>query len=57
VYEKLAKDPVQMVRPLQRAVDLVEGVMKCLCVLAQESETKEQMAFLLVEPVLFALNV
>lgn len=57
MYEKHAKDPVQMVRPLQRAVDLVEGVMKCLCVLAQESETKEQMAFLLVEPVLFALNV
>lgn len=30
---------------------------QCLCVLAQETETKEQLALLIVQPLLFALDV
>lgn len=57
VYAKGAELPEPVQRPLPRSIEVIETSLQCLSVLAHEIETKEQMAFLVVQPILFALDI
>jgi hypothetical protein len=55
--QKNSTETFDIIRPLPRSVDVVYWSLKCLVLIAHEMETKEQLAFLLVRPVFFALDI
>jgi hypothetical protein len=57
LFQKNSTETIEVIRPLPRSVDVVYWSLKCLCMIAQEMEIKEQLSFLLVRPVFFALNI
>eukprot|EP00601_Ochromonadales_sp_CCMP2298_P012767 CAMPEP_0173268220 /NCGR_PEP_ID=MMETSP1142-20121109/30201_1 /TAXON_ID=483371 /ORGANISM="non described non described, Strain CCMP2298" /LENGTH=559 /DNA_ID=CAMNT_0014204429 /DNA_START=186 /DNA_END=1862 /DNA_ORIENTATION=- len=57
VFRKNDVVPEKITQPLPRSVDMVTAVLKCLCLIAQENESKEQLSMIVVQPVLFALEI
>mmetsp|Transcript_12987 Transcript_12987/g.19545 ORF Transcript_12987/g.19545 Transcript_12987/m.19545 type:complete len:495 (-) Transcript_12987:1786-3270(-) len=57
VYKKGQKDATPEDRPLQRAIDVLEAALKCLGVISQENEIKEQLALILIKPVMHCLEI
>lgn len=54
---KNSKTLIQYKIPTFRAAELVDGCLMCLSLLAQNQDTREQMALLLVESVVHAMDV
>jgi len=57
IFTKGEAKPETVKRPLQRSIDVIEGTVKCLCLLSQEIETKEQLSMMTAQPIMFALQI
>eukprot|EP01031_Cornospumella_fuschlensis_P025147 gene25147-30368_t len=57
VFERGSDVPQPVTRPTAEAIEIVECVTKCLCLIAQELEVREQLSFIVTQPVIFALGI
>lgn len=56
-YIKGEKKPLIVDQPLPRSIEIVETALRCLCILAHESDTKEPMSYSVVQPTIFAMDL
>lgn len=56
-YEKGFKTPTIVEKPLARSIEIIQGALQCLTILCHESDTKEPLAYCMMKPVMYCLEL
>lgn len=56
-YTKGVKTPIYVQRPLPRSIEIVEGALRCMTILAHEIDSKEPMSYTVVQPLMHAMDI
>eukprot|EP01040_Poterioochromonas_malhamensis_P000633 gene632-675_t len=57
VFVRNEKEPRKEQHPLFSALDIIGASLQCLCLLAEEQEPKETLAVVILDPLIFAMQV
>jgi hypothetical protein len=57
IYARGEKEVKVEQHPLFSSVELVSASLQCLCLLAEEQESKEVLAVVVLDPLIFAMQV